>query len=87
MNGMKTVEIHGEVDDQHRLYAQVPSEIPPGPVKFALVVPSDELGVANEDEAGANWLAGVSREWRDDLADPRQDIYTLNDGEPVDEAR
>ena len=71
MNGMKTIEIHGEVDEQHRLSAQVPSEIPPGPVKFALVVPSHGVELTDEDEAGREWVDGVAREWRNDLADPR----------------
>jgi hypothetical protein len=87
MNRMKTIELLGEVDGQHRLSAQVPSEIPPGPVKFALIVPSGETNSTGEDEAGLVWMTGVSREWHEDLADERQDIYTLNDGEPVDEAR
>ena len=32
-----------------------------------------------------SWVAGIARTWADDLADPRQDIYTLEDGEPVRE--
>lgn len=37
------------------------------------------------DEAERVWMAGVAREWADDLADPRQDIYTVDDGNPVRE--
>jgi hypothetical protein len=84
---MKTIELLGQVDKDHRLSALVPSEIPPGPVKFALVIPSDEADVAGEDEAGRAWVSGVSREWGEDLADPRQDIYNLIDGDAVDTAR
>ena len=40
---------------------------------------------AEEDEAGDSWMAGVAEQWADDLRDSRQDIYTLTDGEPVDE--
>jgi hypothetical protein len=29
-------------------------------------------------------MAGVSRQWADELGDTRQDIYTLADGEAVD---
>jgi hypothetical protein len=36
-----------------------------------------------EDDAGAAWMEGVLHEWADELADERQDIYTLSDGEPV----
>ena len=32
------------------------------------------------------WETGIAREWRQDLADSRQDIYSLDDGEPVDDA-
>lgn len=84
---MKTIELLGQVDKDHRLSAVVPSDIPPGPVKFALVVPSVEADMASEDEAGGAWALGVSRQWAEELADPRQDIYSLNDGEQVDAAR
>ena len=38
-----------------------------------------------EVDAGDAWMAGVASEWADDLADTRQDVYTLADGEPVRE--
>lgn len=28
-------------------------------------------------------MRGVAREWRTELADTREDIYTLDDGEPI----
>jgi hypothetical protein len=31
-------------------------------------------------------MAGVAREWADELSDPAQDIYTSADGEPLDES-
>lgn len=34
-----------------------------------------------EDDAGAAWMAGISQQWADELNDPREDIYTLADGE------
>jgi hypothetical protein len=37
----------------------------------------------NEDEAGAAWTDAIARAWGDELADPRQDIYTLEDGQSV----
>ncbi len=40
----------------------------------------------DEDEANAAWMQRVAREWHDELADERQDLYTLDDGEPVDVA-
>ena len=34
--------------------------------------------------AAERWMSGIAREWSDELSDDRQDIYTLDDGEPVD---
>ena len=34
-----------------------------------------------DDDAGA-WTRGVAKEWAKDLADPRQDLYTSEDGIP-----
>ena len=77
---MRTVQVTGHVDEHHRLSAEVPDVIPPGPVTVSVVLESDE------DEAGTAWVSGVAREWADELKDPRQDIYTLADGEPVRES-
>ena len=76
---MKPIELIGSVDDQHRLQANVPQSIPPGQVRL-IVLPIEE------DDAGRSWMEGIAREWTDELADPREDIYTLEDGEPVDAA-
>ena len=75
---MNSVLITGSVNDQHLLSAQVPSTIPPGPVTI-MIVPQDP-----SDANAVGWMSGVAREWADELGDQRQDIYTLNDGEPVD---
>jgi len=77
---MQTIKLTGEVDQNHRLSAQVPHSVPPGPVTL-LIVPASQ-----EDDAGDAWMAGVAREWADELNDERQDIYTLGDGEPVRES-
>lgn len=74
---MNAVSVIGQVDDRHRLFAVVPDSIPPGPVKV-LVVPSEQ-----GDDAGNAWTTGVAEAWAGDLSDPRQDIYTLADGEPL----
>ena len=39
------------------------------------------------DEAAGFWKWGVAREWAAELADEREDIYTLADGEPVQAKR
>jgi hypothetical protein len=77
---MKAIELIGDIDDQHRLQAQVPAEVPAGPVRLIVLLP-------DEDEAGVAWPQGVSKEWADELRDSRQDIYTLEDGQPVNAPR
>src|SRR5437879_1839052 len=57
---MKTIELIGQVDEQHRLSAQVPPDVPPGPVKLALVVESNSAAANEEDEAGAQWASASS---------------------------
>jgi hypothetical protein len=76
---MDSVPIQGQVDEQHRLSAIVPGSVPPGPVTVWIAPTRQE-----EDDAGNAWSEGVARQWTDDLADPNQDIYSLDDGEPVD---
>ena len=39
-----------------------------------------------EDAAGGFWADGVASEWSAELSDSRQDIYTLEDGQPVNAA-
>jgi hypothetical protein len=77
---MNAVRISGHVDSQHQLSAVVPDSIPPGPVTVLVVRRCDE------DDAGEAWMAGVASDWADELGDARQDIYTLSDGAPENEA-
>jgi len=77
---MKTIELIGDIDEQHRLHARVPLDLPTGPVRLIVLSPG-------EDETGNAWARGVSKEWSDDLQDARQDIYTLEDGQPVNAPR
>lgn len=77
---MKAIEVIGEVDEKQRLQAQLPEDTPPGPVRLIVLIPE-------EDEAGLAWMQGTAREWVAELSDPREDIYTLEDGMPVDAAR
>ena len=77
---MKAIEVIGQVDEKHRLQAEVPETTPPGPVRIIVLFPE-------EDEAGVAWMQGIAREWAAELSDPREDIYTLEDGTPVDAAR
>jgi hypothetical protein len=77
---MKAIELVGDIDEQHRLQAQVPAEIPVGPVRLIVLLP-------DEDEGVIAWQQGIAREWSDELQDSRQDIYTLEDGQSVNAPR
>jgi hypothetical protein len=77
---MKAIELLGDVDEKHRLQAQVPPEVPAGPVRVIVLLP-------DEDEGGTAWRQGIAREWSDELSDSRQDIYTLEDGQAVNAPR
>jgi hypothetical protein len=71
---MNFVKLSGNVDENHRLSAQVPASIHPGPVTV-LVLP-----VPQEDDEARVWTAAIAREWADELGDPDQDVYTMSDG-------
>lgn len=73
---MKAIELIGDIDEQHRLLARVPDELPAGPVRLIVLLP-------DEDEAGVAWAQGIAKEWTPELEDVREDIYTLEDGQPV----
>jgi hypothetical protein len=77
---MKAIELLGDIDEKHRLHAEVPAEVPAGPVRLIVLWP-------DEDEGGVAWSEGVAREWADELRDLRQDIYTLEDGQAVNAPR
>ncbi len=77
---MKALELVGDIDEQHRLQAHVPPELPAGPVRLIVLLPE-------EDDAGAVWPRGLAKDWAEELSDPRQDIYTLEDGQPVNAPR
>ena len=79
---MTALKVFGQVDQSHRLSAVVPESIRPGPVEILLIAPTRE-----KDDAGTAWAESVAREWHEELSDPREDIYTLADGEPVDDPR
>lgn len=76
---MKAIELHGNIDREHQLRVEVPADVPEGPVRVIVLLPE-------EDEAGISWSGGVSKEWAAELADSREDIYTLEDGQPVNAA-
>lgn len=77
----KTIQLTARVDEHHRLHAEVPADVTPGPVRILVFLPSS---AEDEDEASRAWTEGIAREWAADWSDPREDIYTMEDGEPVD---
>ena len=77
---MKAIELPGNIDEQHRLRAQVPEGFPTGPVRVIVLLP-------DEDDAGIAWASGIAKQWVDELGDSRQDTYTLEDGQPVNAPR
>jgi len=79
---MSTIRVLGQIDDQHRLTAAVPPTVAPGPVEVLVLARNQD-----EDETGEEWVAGIAREWKAELTDPREDIYSPTDGEPMDAAR
>ncbi len=78
---MRTIRLVGQVDEQHRLHLEVPDSVPPGPVQVILEV------TAVEEEEDTAWAEAINRAWAADWSDPREDIYTLKDGEPEDAGR
>jgi hypothetical protein len=70
---MQPVELIGHVDEQHQLHVQLPPDVQPGPVKVT-------LQPATEEEEAADWLALIDQSWAEDWSDPREDVYTLEDG-------
>lgn len=75
-------EMVGEIDAQHHLHIMLPNSVPLGPGRILIL-----LEEAGEDDAGKFWMQGIAREWEMELADEREDIYTLEDGEPPNAAR
>jgi hypothetical protein len=77
---LNAIELIGDIDDQHQLHAQVPKDLPAGQVRLIVLLPG-------EDEAGGMWAHWIAAEWSAELQDPREDIYTLEDGQAVNAPR
>lgn len=44
------------------------------------------LPAEDEDVSELEWFGGICREWKLELSDPREDVYTLDDGFAVNPA-
>lgn len=81
---MKAWEFIAKVDDQHRLQLEFPPSAGSGPVRVLVLLPEpleESPEVAGEVEAV--WMQAIAREWQGELADLREDIYRLEDGDPI----
>jgi hypothetical protein len=74
---MRKIEVVGQVDENQQLRAELPADVPPGPVRVIVGVPED-----GDEEMSRAWEQAISQAWADDWSDPCEDIYTLEDGEP-----
>jgi hypothetical protein len=78
---MEVIEVMGAVDAQRQLHVNepLPAMIAPGPVRVIIMAPDRAYGDISEEE----WMRAAARNpefaW---LADPAEDIYTMNDGVP-----
>lgn len=77
---MKALELMREVHAKYLLQAQAPEALQPGSVHIIVLIP-------DEEDAGEAWMQDITREWAAELSDPREAIYTLEDGKPLDAAR
>jgi hypothetical protein len=48
---------------------------------------TEELEYCDEELTAEEWMQFIAYCWRDELNDPRDDIYTLEDGQPEDAPR
>ena len=79
---MKAYEFVTDVDERREVRLTLPPDLLPGTIRVIVLAPDGA-----QDETRDVWMRAISREWAAELADPREDIYTLDDGEPVDVAR
>jgi hypothetical protein len=77
---MNPIELIGHVDEQGRLHVELPTDVRPGPVKVT-------LQTATAEDGEGDWRALINQSWARDWSDPREDIYTLEDGTPSHESR
>lgn len=59
-----------------------PVNLPAGQSLIVHIQPTSDASMAEDDPAGA-WTEGIAHEWASELSDPREDLYTMDDGEPV----
>jgi len=80
---MRAIEATGRIDDQRRLQLDEPLVVDAtGPVRVIILIPEAD----EPDER--QWLAAAAANPAFDfLHEPAEDVYTLDDGSPFDDAR
>jgi hypothetical protein len=73
---MRVIDTIGSVDAQRHLSADLPADVSPGRVRVAVLSPTDSIEAA--------WTDVIAKAWSTELADANEDIYTLEDGRPID---
>jgi len=79
---MKTFDLEGTIDPSGRLIVETPLPLRPGRVRVRVDVDEEDAAEGEEEI----FRAMVAHSWADSLNDPREDLYTLADGVPIDPA-
>ena len=77
---MATLDLEGTIDSTGRLIVDTPLPLQPGRVRVRV----DLDDAATPDDEETLFRALVTHSWADSLSDPREDLYTLADGVPID---
>jgi hypothetical protein len=76
---MKAIETTGQFDEEGKLHIELPLSLRNQKVKLIILIPEEDD--IEEDE----WLTVIEKnEAFDFLHDPEEDIYSLDDGEPIE---
>lgn len=75
---MNAIELEGQIDDAGRLVLDTPLPLPAGRVHVRV----EAFETEEDDEAV--YRAMVNHSWRESLENPAEDIYTIEDGWPID---
>ena len=82
---MKAFEINTKTDKSGHLKIDIPLKKENQKVRLLILLNEDDES-SNEDEQ--QWLYSISKNPSFDfLNEPEEDIYSLNDGEPVDDEK
>lgn len=75
---MKAIETSGQFDEQGTLRIEFPLSLKNQKVKLIILIPE------REDIEEEEWLSAIDKNAAFDfLHDPKEDIYTLEDGRPI----